>query len=104
MTGKSYGLDAYVLDALMRDLVGHDRRPSAFLVYLTLHAAAGEGRASLSHAQLAEHTGLSKRGVQDAIRHLTARSLIASTKGGPTDIPRYQPLRPWRTPPRDPDL
>ena len=27
-------LDAYVLDVLMPDLVGHDRRPSAFLVYL----------------------------------------------------------------------
>jgi hypothetical protein len=102
MSGKAYDLDAYVLDALMRDLVGHDRRPSAFLVYLALHAAAGEGRASLSHAQLAEHTGLSKRGVQDAIRHLTGRGLIVSTKGGATDAPRYEPLRPWRSPPREP--
>ena len=29
-------LDSYVLDTLMCDLVGHDRRPSAFLVYLYL--------------------------------------------------------------------
>ena len=29
-------LDAYVLDTLMRDLTGHDRQPSAFLVYLSL--------------------------------------------------------------------
>jgi hypothetical protein len=27
-------IDAYILDTLMRDLVGHDRQPSAFLVYL----------------------------------------------------------------------
>ena len=27
---------AYVLDTLMADLVGHDRQPSAFLVYLHL--------------------------------------------------------------------
>ncbi len=33
-------IDAYILDALMRDLVGHDRRPSAFLVYLYLWRAA----------------------------------------------------------------
>jgi len=28
--------DDYVTDVLMRDLVGHDRRPVAFLVYLWL--------------------------------------------------------------------
>ena len=27
-------IDDYVLDTLMADLVGHDRRPSAFVVYL----------------------------------------------------------------------
>jgi hypothetical protein len=26
--------DAYVIDALMPDLVGHDRRASAFVLYL----------------------------------------------------------------------
>jgi hypothetical protein len=29
-------LDDYVVDVLMPDLVGHDRHPSAFLVYLFL--------------------------------------------------------------------
>jgi hypothetical protein len=29
-------LDDYVIDVLMRDLVGHDRRPVSFLVYLWL--------------------------------------------------------------------
>lgn len=36
MSNKQYVLDAYVLDTLMRDLVGHDLRTSAFLVYLSL--------------------------------------------------------------------
>jgi transcription initiation factor IIE alpha subunit len=96
MTARGYTLDAYVFDSLMRDLVGHDRRPSAFLVYLTLEAAARGGRTAFSHAQLAEQTGLSKRGVQDAIRHLSRRGLIAAARQGATDAPRYEPLRPWR--------
>lgn len=29
-------VDAYILETLMRDLVGHDRKPSAYLVYLHL--------------------------------------------------------------------
>ena len=29
-------LDPYITDVLMRDLVGHDRTPSAFIVYLWL--------------------------------------------------------------------
>ena len=29
-------LDEYVVDVLMPDLVGHDRRPSAFIVFLFL--------------------------------------------------------------------
>jgi hypothetical protein len=33
-------VDVYVLDVLLRDLVGHDKRPAAFLVYLYLYAAA----------------------------------------------------------------
>ena len=51
MTNKHYTIDGYVLDTLMRDLVGHDHRPSAFLVYLSLAAL---GDVALSHAQLAE--------------------------------------------------
>ena len=31
-------LDDYVVDVLLRDLVGHDRRPVSFLVYLFLAA------------------------------------------------------------------
>ena len=96
MDAKSYAVDRYVLDALMRDLVGHDRRPSAYLVYLALTAIAGEGRAFVSHAQLAEQTGLSKRSAQAAVRHLANRGLLVIGRGRPTDVPRYEPLRPWR--------
>ena len=95
-SAASYGLDRYVIDTLMRDLVGHDRRASSFLVYLCLTAADHAGRAALSHAQLAERTGLSRRAVQDAIGHLRRRGLITIDRGGPTDIATYQPLMPWR--------
>jgi hypothetical protein len=96
MGDKRYTVDAYVLDALMRDLVGHDHRSSAFLVYLVL-AAAFEGVAPrLSHSQLAERTGLSKRSVQDAVLHLVDRNLLRVTRRGPTEVPRYEPLSPWR--------
>jgi hypothetical protein len=33
---KTIVLDRYVLESLMVDLVGHDRRPAAFLLYLAL--------------------------------------------------------------------
>ena len=49
-------LDEYVLDSLMRDLVGHDRRPVSYLVYLSL-AAEQQRRnkpVSISYSDLAE--------------------------------------------------
>ena len=96
MSDKRYTVDAYVLDALMRDLVGHDHRASAFLVYLALTAAAEGGTPRVSHAQLAERTGLSKRSVQVAVLHLLDRNLLRVTRLGATDVPRYEPLMPWR--------
>jgi CRP-like cAMP-binding protein len=96
MSDRQYMVDAYVVDALMRDLVGHDHRASAFLVYLVLAAASEEGALRLSHAQLAERTGLSKRSVQDAVLHLVDRNLLRVTRRGATEIPRYEPLAPWR--------
>ena len=88
-------IDLYVIDTLMRDLVGHDHRPSAFLAYLAL-LGAGQGRAALSHAQLAEQTGLSKRAVQDALRHLAQRQLISIERRGRTEPAIVRPLMPWR--------
>ena len=61
MSDTQYTIDAYVVDALMRHLVGHDHRASAFLVYLVVAAASGEGALLLSHAQLAERGASSCR-------------------------------------------
>ncbi|MGI4959798.1 MAG: hypothetical protein ACRYGI_19650 [Janthinobacterium lividum] len=49
-----------------------------------------------SHAQLAERTGLSKRGVQEAVLHLVDRKLLRVSRQGATDVPCYEPLTPWR--------
>src|SRR5437867_4335915 len=69
-------LDRYVIDVLMRDLVGHDRSPSAFVVYLAIHAAAAEGRALFSYRAMADLTGLSKRSCQNAVARLHRRGLV----------------------------
>jgi Helix-turn-helix domain len=77
---RSLTIDSYVIDVLLPDLVGHDRRPAAFLVYLYLlrHARARNGkrevRASLQ--TIATSTGLSKSTVQNALRHLRRRALL----------------------------
>src|SRR5215467_5993246 len=66
-------LDEYVLDSLMRDLVGHDRRPVSYLVYLWL---AGEQQrrqhkaVSISYSNLAESVGVSKSSAQSAVAWL----------------------------------
>lgn len=98
MNAQSYAIDRYVLDTLMADLVGHDHRPSSFLVYLAITAAHANGRASFSHAQLAECTGQSRRTVQSAIENLQRRGLIEVSRLGPTKAATYVPLTPWRKP------
>ena len=92
-------LDPYVTDVLMRDLVGHDRTPSAFLVYLWLWARTegGRRRHAASLQTIAFETGLSKSSVQSAVRDLrNRRRLIATEHTGPTSPPSYQVLTPWR--------
>jgi DNA-binding MarR family transcriptional regulator len=91
-------VDAYVLETLMPDLVGHDRSPSAFLVYLHLwHVTAGtrERQTARSLAQLAEDTGLSKSAVQAALRVLKRRKLVRAERASITAVPVYEVLRPW---------
>jgi transcription initiation factor IIE alpha subunit len=95
-THQTFALDRYVVETLLPDLVGHDRRASAFLVYLVIVAEAGEGRAALSHSQLAERTGLSRRAVQTAVGLLHQRQLIEISRRGVTDTSEYRPLSPWR--------
>jgi biotin operon repressor len=89
-------IDPYVLDTLMRDLVGHDRRPTSYLVYLAILLAAHDRPVALSHQQLADRTGLSRRSVQEAIAHLSGRQLLAIERRGRTEAARLKPLTPWR--------
>jgi DNA-binding MarR family transcriptional regulator len=91
-------LDDYLVETLLPDLVGHDRTPSAFLIYLKLwHMAGGPGRglpASLS--TLAVETGLSKSSVQAALRLLRKRNYVISKRSSPTAIPIHTVHAPWR--------
>ena len=92
-------LDAYILDTLMPDLVGHDRQPSAFLVYVYLwRRTHGAGAASTQVAlvDIAEGTGLSKRAVQDALGRLATRRLLTVARERITAVPVYTVQRPWR--------
>ncbi len=93
-----FRVDAYVMETLMPDLVMHDHRPSAFLVYLHLWYRAAGRRAGVraSHADIVNATGLSKSSVQGAIRALTRRRLIRSSRATATAVPEYTVLRPWR--------
>ena len=96
---SSIAFDAYIVDTLMPDLVGHDRQPSAFLVYLFLwRQAHGSDRqaAQVALLDIAEATGLSKRGVQDALGRLAKRKLLTVAREHITAIPVYTVLRPWR--------
>lgn len=95
---KAIRVDPYVLDILMRDLIGHDHAPSAFIVYLFLwRATAGTRSRSvrISHNGIAGETGLSKSAVQGALRHLTRRRLLRSQRETPTSTPLHTVLRPW---------
>jgi transcription initiation factor IIE alpha subunit len=92
-------MDSYLVDTLMRDLVRHDRAPSAFLVYLWLWSKTrGTGRNSfgVSLQTIATETGLSKSSVQNGLRRLRRRKLISIRHGGPTAAGIYEVLEPWK--------
>jgi len=83
----------------MRDLVGHDRSLSAFLVYLHLWSKSGEqigDPVRASHQQMAEATGLSKSAVQTAVSQLLGRKLLNVRRDNSTAIPEYRVLTPWK--------
>jgi len=97
---KAFQVDGYVVDVLLRDLVGHDRSPAAFLVYLLLwRRTRGSSltSAKLSHRDIADETGLSKSAVQQALRILHRRGLVRSKQQHMTDRPEHAVLRPWVT-------
>ena len=90
--------DAYLLDSLMPDLVGHDRQPSAFIVYLYLAHRVTRGRVrsvAISLQGIIADTGLSKTAVQRAIRTLVRRRLLRVDKQSRTAVPSYTVLRAW---------
>jgi DNA-binding GntR family transcriptional regulator len=95
-----FRVDEYIAEVLMRDLVGHDHSPAAFLVYLLLwKRTQGERRkrVRLSHAEIAQDTGLSKSAVQQALRILHRRGLVHSHRQHQTDTPEHEVARPWMT-------
>lgn len=91
-------IDHYVVDVLLRDLVGHDRRPVSFLVYLwmTAEEQKRKGAVEISYRELAENIGVSKSSVQAAVGWLVRRKLLAVSKASVTATPRYEVLRPWK--------
>jgi hypothetical protein len=91
-------LDDYIIDTLMRDLVGHDRRPVSFLVYLWLAAdqAKSHGEVRVSYQQVAECVGISKSSAQAAIGWLLKRKLLTQKKQTATATPVYTVQSPWR--------
>jgi len=90
--------DDYIIDVLMRDLVGHDRKPAGFLVYLWL-ASEQERRHNevrVSYEEMAESIGISKSSAQAAVRWLLKRRLLIVKKQSVTATPCYTVRSPWR--------
>src|SRR5438093_10547003 len=91
-------LDAYLIDSLLPDLVGHDRRLGAFVIYLYLYRQTSQQAnwsVRRSHQSIATATGLSRSAVQSALAHLQKRQLIATSRAHPTAVPLHRLLRPW---------
>jgi hypothetical protein len=91
-------LDGYITDVLMRDLVGHDRRPTSFLLYLWLAAEQARRAApvQISYQELADSTGVSKSSAQSAVGWLVRRGLISASKDTVTATPVYTVRQPWK--------
>jgi hypothetical protein len=91
-------LDDYVTDVLMRDLIGHDKRPVAFLVYLWLAAEQQRRNApvQISYQELAESIGVSRSSAQTSVGWLLRRKLIEATRTSVTATPSYRALTPWQ--------
>lgn len=90
--------DDYVIDVLMRDLVGHDRKPACFFIYIWLAAEQSRRHqpVQVSYQELAEAVGLSKSSAQTAVSWLVRRKLLVSAKENATSVPRYTVCAPWR--------
>jgi hypothetical protein len=95
----SLELDPYIVFTLMRDLTGHDKKPSAFLVFIYLWSVARgspQTQVSVSYQDLADAIGISKSTAQSAVYHLTERRLIKVSLKHGTSIPDYTVNPTWR--------
>jgi hypothetical protein len=96
---QTVAIDDYVLDVLMRDLIGHDQKPAAYLIYIYLYGQAARNKwkpVSASLRMLADATGLSKSAIQVALEVLRRRELIVTTHEHATATPSHRVLRHWR--------
>jgi hypothetical protein len=96
---QTVSIDDYVLDILMRDLIGHDQQPAAYLVYLYLYGQAARKKwkpVVASLRTLADATGLSKSAIQIGLANLRRRELIVTTREHATATSRHRVLRHWR--------
>jgi hypothetical protein len=91
-------LDDYVTDVLMRDLIGHDKRPVCFLVYVWLAAEEQRrgGTVQISYQDLAESIGVSRSSAQAAVSWLLRRKLLEAARTSVTATPCYRVQTPWR--------
>ncbi len=98
MSKAALSIDPYLVEILLPDLVGHDKRPAAFVVYLWLWTntrSAGRKAAFFSYQALSDRTGLSKSAVQRAVAWLERRQLVRVRRTSPTAVPEYAVLTPW---------
>ena len=94
-----YAFEPYIFDVLLADLVNHDKRPAAFLLYAWLWSqtrSLGRASAFFSYQALTDRTGLSKSAVQRAAAWLARRQLVRVTRKTPTSVPEYEVLAPWQ--------
>lgn len=99
MSAAKYTFDGYILDTLMRDLISHERKPSAFVVFLYLWAQTSgmrQRKLTASLHEIADGTGLSKSSVQAGLRLLKRRKLVRAERESATAKPHYYLLTPWR--------
>ena len=91
-------IDEFVVKSLMRDLVSHDKKPSAFIVFLYIYCAienSEDDSVALSLNQLVDATGLSRSAVQGGIHTLLRRQLLTSDKKTVTTTPIYRVHKYW---------
>jgi hypothetical protein len=99
---EPHQIDDYVTSVLIRDLVGHDRRPVSFLVYLWLSTEQQrrEAPVRISYQELAENIGISKSAAQSATAWLLRRKLLTASKPTVTAAPTYTIHTPWISTPQ----